>query len=76
MDEDEYSKKIRFRDLTGDIMDRNWVDQTTIIKAKNGSYYKARGGAIIWTKYKTETDAIISAYAYLKYGVIRQKGKL
>lgn len=76
VDDRELSRNVRFRDLTGEITDNDWVDHAEIVKATDGSYYKAVGGAFIRTKYKTERDAIIATYAYLKYGVIRQKGQL
>ena len=65
----ESYRKISFNDLTD-------IKSSKIWKASNGSYYKTVTGAFIKTKYKTENDAIIAAYAYLKYGVTRKKGQL
>ena len=66
---DEVYRKICFQDLTD-------VSCTKIWRAKNGSYYKTIAGAFYHSKYKTEKDAIIAAYAYLKYGEVRQKGRI
>lgn len=65
----ELSRKICFNDLSG-------VSCTTIFKAKNGSYFKTPAGVFYTSKYRTERDAIIAAYAYLKYGEVRQKGRI
>ena len=65
----EYSKKIYYPDLTE-------VTTSEVIKDASGTYYKAVTGAFLRTKYKTERDAIIASYAYLKYGEVRQKGRL
>ena len=64
----EYTKKIYFPDLKD-------VCRSEIITDGKGTYYKAVTGAFLTTKYKTERDAIIAAYAYLKYGEVRQKGR-
>ena len=66
---DELYRKICFEGLTD-------VSCTKIWRAKNGSYYKTVAGAFYYSKYKTEKDAIIAAYAYLKYGEVRQKGRI
>ena len=63
------TRKIYFPDLDD-------IVRTEIIKDAKGTYYKAITGAFLTTKYKTERDAIIAAYAYLKYGEVRQKGRL
>ena len=65
----ESSRKITFEGLTD-------ITSSKIWKANDGSYYKTVTGAFSKTKYKTEKDAIIAAFAYLKYGVVRQKGQL
>ena len=52
------------------------ISCTKIWKAKNGSYYKTVAGVFLNSKYKTERDAIIGAYAFLKYGEVRQKGRI
>ena len=65
----DLTRKIYFPDLDD-------VVRTEIIKNAKGTYYKAITGAFLTTKYKTERDAIIAAYAYLKYGEVRQKGRL
>lgn len=64
----DYTRKISFPDLTD-------VSRTTVIKDAKGAYYQAITGAFLRTKYKTERDAIIASYAYLKYGEVRQKGR-
>lgn len=69
LNDDMLKRKICFKDLTE-------VSCVDIWKAKDGSYYETVGGAFIRVKYKTEKDAIIASYAYLKYGLIRQKGRL
>lgn len=73
--DDLLSNKIRFNDITGNITD-DYVNTVEIWRARDGSYYETVGGAFIRIKYKTEKDAIIASYAYLKYGLIRQKGRL
>lgn len=65
----DFTRQIFFPDLTG-------LSGTHIIKNARGTYYQARTGAFLHTKYKTERDAIIASYAYLKYGEVRQKGRL
>lgn len=65
----EFTKRIYFPDL-------NEVSHTKVFKSANGTYYKAVTGAFLRTKYKTERDAIIACYAYLKYGEVRNKGRL
>lgn len=66
---DEVYRGICFDDLTGNSC-------TTIWKAKNGSYYKVATGVFLRTKYRSENDAIIAAYAYLKYNEVRQAGRI
>lgn len=66
---DEEYREICFEDLKD-------ASCTTIWRAKDRSYYKTVAGAFLNAKYKTETDAIIASYAYLKYGEVRQKGKI
>lgn len=63
----DYTRKIYFPGLTD-------VAHTEITKDAKGTF-KAVTGAFLRTKYKTERDAIIAAYAYLKYGEVRQKGR-